>query len=305
MWQRLLAKLVGRPSAALRPLGFAADPARAWAVYGEHLLDEHDGLPVVVARLRPVQAEVALTHLPEHTVEDELRTAFDVACVDPNHPYVRLFLDRSVALAAEVDRHADRWDERWRTGSGQRAGFLVAKALTEAWQRDDDLDASLLSRAAEEAFRVTGSQWHGHEWMQQSLYFEAVQCLLLAGAAEEARAALKTRKRFGATRRYFEWMQQITEPGLDQPQRIARFDELFDLVRHPRFSPLGGERAQRIEELSRGVPSSFTQARLQWQFSADPCLRLRLAALRWRWAQGSSARGSWRQVIGQVSAPAR
>jgi hypothetical protein len=284
-----------------RPLKFAADPAKAWALFGEHMLNEQHGLPVSVQRLDSVQAQAAATYEPDGTVTHALQTALEVACVDYRHPYVALFRERSAALARELDRHPEHWGQRWRDGSGQRGHYLEGKALAQAWQGEDELDGDLLRQAADEMFRVTADQWHGHEQMQQSLYLNGVQCLLLAGAADEAAARLKTRRRFGRTQRYFDWMRDIV--ATPAGERLRRFDVLFDLARHPRFSPLEGESAQRIEELSQGVPAEFTEICKQWSYFGDSCMDLRLALLRWCWVQGRSSRGCWPQVIAQISRP--
>jgi hypothetical protein len=287
--------------AGMRPLKFAADPAKAWALFGEHMLNEQHGLPVSAERLDSVQAEAAATYSPDGTVTHALQTALQVACVDYRHPCVALFRERSAALVHELDRHPEHWGQRWRGGSGQHGHYLEAKALVQAWHGDDECDRDLLRQAADDMFRVTASQWHGHEQMQQSLYVEGVQCLLLAGAADEVSARLKTRRRFGRTQRYFEWMRDAVAAPADE--RLRRFDALFDLARHPRFSPLEGASAQRIEELSQGVPAEFTESRKQWSYFEDPCMDLRLALLRWCWVQRRSLRGCWQQAIEQISRP--
>jgi hypothetical protein len=303
MWRKRLAKLFAtrRDDTLPEPIEFAADPARAWALFGEHLLNRHHGLPVVVPQLDTVESAVAATHMPEGSVSDALRTALDLSCVDYHHPYRATYGDRAVALAAEVDRHAARWVERWRTGSGQYGRFLATQACACAWQQDGELNHDAMRRAAAEMFRATDEPWPGHEWMQQSLYIEAVQCLLLAGADDEAQTRLRARRRFGATKRYVEWMRSVVSAAASD--RLAAFDELFNLARHPRFLALGGYTDRQFEERARGLPADFAAACSQWTYDDPGDLRLRLALLRWCWVQGRPLRGNWRPMIGQISAP--
>jgi hypothetical protein len=303
MWRDLVDKLFGtrRNETVQQPIEFAPDPVRAWRLFGEHMLNRHHGLPAVVPTLDALERAIAATGMPEGTVEDALRTAIDLSCVDYQHPYRVLYGDRAVALAAEVDRRADRWGGRWKTDSGEYGRFLVTQACARAWQQDAELDSDALRRAAEEMFRVTVEHWPGHEWMRQSLYLEAVQCLLLAGAVDEAQARLRTRRRFGATRRYFEWMCGVVSAADDE--RLACFDELFDRARHPRFIPLGGCTERQVEERSQGLPADFKAACRQWCYFDHGGLCLRLALLRWRWVRGRPLQGNWHPMIGQISAP--
>lgn len=270
------------------------DAAACWRDFHRRTIDPADGLPAVVAGARnDLFSDWQQLHAPYSRASRWLDAALCVAALAPSHPLVA----ETRGFAEQVSDRAladPRWATTWsRPGLGERERLLVSvtRAFAVAWRNDSELDAEVLIAAARTcaAEAATGSYW---DIPEQTDLIAASQLALCVSDVAAARALLKTRRKFGQVRRYWEWYvdfltrleSSAADDGAGRDAVRVQFDEYFDLQRGPgRLSHRGAEG----EFVAYDAASSITS--------------LRLALIRWRHVERRTLAGHWNEVIEQIS----
>jgi len=234
---------------------------------------------------------------PGGTAEGYLGYAVDISCGDSAHPYVSEFLKTAVLVVSRAENDSPRWlpSGDWGNPEGRhgllRGKFLRAKALSEAWSGNVEIDYAMLSESARHMLVDCGSVRGTSLWdaSSQSRQLSAVELLLIAGDVKSAQAALGKRKHYRASQTYFDWLSRLLEQLSDtktdrwMEELTAHFDSFFDPVRDPDWASQKG---------SLGFDS----------IEPPSILRLQLALMKHRVLLGKDLRNRWGEVIELIRA---
>jgi hypothetical protein len=233
---------------------------------------------------------------PGGTAEHYLRSAVEILCGDPHHPYAQTFLNYASQIVERAYEETERWQPTGDWGNPEglvgsiRGSLLRAKAITEAITKNAQPEARLLTEAA--AFILTDCrEARGPKWwteLEQSSFLSAVQLLLIAGDITAAKDMFNWRKSFKRTQIYHDWLKQFTLAIPDDGNPVddemrTHFDAFFDVVRDPDWvSPKGKDSGYNI-------------------LADHTILRLQLALIKRRFILGAPVAGHWDDVIDLIA----
>lgn len=249
---------------------------------------------------------------PESPCNRYLEYAIEIACVYPNHDYVKTFL----AWAIEAGERAlsdirftyDPDEERLKGNPdplakrgwmipgifpGNHGSTLAAACFARAMRDNSALDEASLLVAAEEiaqsALDTTSNEWASYT-QTQSDYLRSIRLTLIAGRVDKALALFKNnRRKFKATQVHHTWLFELcraieaAKGAALQPATVEAFQNFFDQVRDP---------------LVRSVGSDKDGTTVNTNISL---LRLELALIKQRYVLEQPFAGHWPAILGLIS----
>lgn len=220
--------------------------------------------------------------------------SIDIACGNYQHPYMKQFLDWSIAHCERgladprFEIESENQQKGWKNESYYRCHGLTLEtlALACAFKFDAEVDADILIQAAKEKTEYSLNTGHW-DYPEQFSYLVCVQFYLIMGNIEQAHAMLKTRKKFKQVQRYYDWLKAFinTIPNagvITDTNMINTFQDRFDEIRSPLYQP--------SSDYKSGLAVSYSL----------PQLRLQLALIKQRYIIGKSLAGNWQAVIGYI-----
>jgi hypothetical protein len=257
-------------------------------------MEPEHGFPKVHAQYPDSLAEqVAETKAPDSTGKDPLLDAVKIGAVDPDHPYIRDFLDWSIWMSETMLADTERWETVWNVLPDAAHSLLTGVlALARAMRDDAEPDAALLATSRQDALAAYADMedleldWCGGA---QSDYLLSIQFALIEGDLPAATGMIACERPYPWTQHWHDWLAGLIADlhagsgRLTDPTAIERFDGVFDLFRNPRFKGALGDDDDKI-------------------YPSRDLLRLHLALLRWKYVDAKPFAGNWRQILLSISA---
>lgn len=253
-----------------------------------------------------------LLTMPDSFINDYLQYAIEIACIYPNHDYVKTFL----AWANEAGERAlsdirftyDPDEERLKGNAdplakrgwmipgifpGNHGSTLAAACLARAMRDNSALDEASLLVAAEEiaqsALDTTSNEWASYT-QTQSDYLRSIRLALIAGRVDKALALFKNnRRKFKATQVHHTWLFELCRAieaangAALQPATVEAFQGFFDQVRNPEIRSVGSDKDGTTVSINISL------------------LRLELALIKQRHVLLLPFEGQWTEVLGLIS----
>lgn len=234
------------------------------------------------------------------SISDSLLTnSIDIACADPNHPYVGQFRSYALQVLDKALKDTPRWAEDADWGKppfGPAYWFETVTSYEQAhaWQQDEEIDTAPVLDACCRYVAAVPSLKGGVLWSHSSQVqmLIVVLWLLYVGAIDEAKQALALPKRYHYAAELNTWTRELVRQwpseGVATDAALAHFDSLYQRVRDP--------------DWRKSLPSFREQeAAGQCYPSMKSLFRLQLALLRRR-LQGRSLAGQWGRLIDEMAA---
>lgn len=267
----------------------------AWEAWFEKHMEPEHGLPKVHAWYPDrLASEVVETKAPDSTGKGPLVWAIPIAAVDPDHPYVRDFLDWSIWMSETMLADTERWETKWWKVLRDAAHSLLTGvlALARAMREDAEPDGALLAISRKDALAAYADMedleldWCGGA---QADYLLSIQFALIEGDLSAVTSMIDTERPYPWTQYWHDWLVSLIADlhagagRLTDPAAIERFDRVFDLFRNPNFKGALDDDDDKI-------------------YPSRDLLRLHLALLRWKYVEGKPFAGNWRQILLSISA---
>lgn len=273
------------------------------------------GYPGVIEWVQEKGGRFATWHLlamPASAVETDLDNAINIACVYPNHDYVKTFLawaneagDRALSdirftYDPDEERLKGNPDPLAKRGwmipgifPGNHGSTLAATCFARAMRDNSALDEASLLVAAEEiaqsALNTTSSEWASYT-QTQSDYLRSIRLALIAGRVDKALALFKNnRRKFKATQVHHTWLFELCRAieaangAALQPAAMEAFQGFFDQVRDPQVRSVGSDKDGTTVNTNISL------------------LRLELALIKQRHVLLLPFEGQWTEVLGLIS----
>jgi hypothetical protein len=266
-----------------------------WEARFDDGMEPEHGIPKVHAQYPDDLADrVIETKMPDSTGKGPLLYAIEIGAVDPDHPYVRDFLDWSIWMSETMLADTERWETKWWKALRDSAHSLLTGvlALARAMRDDAEPDAALLATSRKDALAAYADMedleldWCGGA---QKDYLQSIQFALIEGDLPAATSMIACERPYPWTQHWHDWLASLIADlnagsgRLTDPVAIERFDRVFDLFRNPRYKGALGDDDDKI-------------------YPTRDLLRLHLALLRWKYVEGKPFAGHWRQILLSISA---
>lgn len=234
------------------------------------------------------------------SISDSLLTnSIDMACADPNHPYVGQFRSYALQVLDKALKDTPRWaeDADWGKpplGAAYWFETVTSYGQAHAWQQDEEIDAAPVLEACRRYMAAVPSLKGGLLWSHSSQVqmLVVVLWLLYVGAIDDAKQALALPKRYRYAAELNTWTRELVRQwpseGVATDAALAHFDSLYQRVRDP--------------DWRKSLPSFREQeAAGQCYPGMKSLFRLQLTLLRRR-LQGRSLAGQWGELIDEMAA---